>query len=135
MFIIQLVFLESERKGTLSGDSAMMYALDVSSHQEDDDDDGESVQSNKNSMSTLSALGDDDLDDLDDAELESSRLGCQPLFVHLACSVRAKNCPLRSMPIRNIPVCFSKYNNIHSIESHFFIRLKVVLYRNICIFA
>ena len=86
-----------------------MYDLDIQSQKEMiEGDDGESVQSNKNSMSTMSGLGDDELDDLDDAELERNKMECHPMFVYLMCSVRAKNCPMKSIPITSIPVCFSK---------------------------
>jgi len=85
-----------------------MYDLEIPKKEMIEGDDGESVQSNKNSMSTMSVLADDELDELEDAELERTKMECHPMFVYLMCSVRAKNYPLKSLPITNIPVCFSK---------------------------
>ncbi len=67
--------------------------------------DQDSVASIKDSVS----LSDLMVDDMDEEEEEEEEDDPPPLFIYLTCSVRTDTSMLKSMPVRHLPTCLSKY--------------------------
>ena len=50
----------------------------------------------------------DDVDDFAEANDDGNN-DVPPLFLYLTCSVRSKRRSLKSIPVRNLPICLGRY--------------------------
>lgn len=106
--ILLLITAGIEVKGMESGEESDYFQSDMEGQEEmTKKSERDSITSVKDSCSNSSNIRDAlDIEGMEDEDEDEEEI--PPLFIHLTCSLRTSQGTLQSVPVAELPTCFSK---------------------------